>query len=582
MADITLLQLRNRAVMFACCLLVPVIYLWVSYLTTAFVDVKKIRSEQRGMELASLLNDEVFRAYKGGRTRLNEIASEFGVTVDIDLGKLPGEQKFQALKKLQSEIATKSGLILDGDQRTSYLVSAGFVRAPEALQHFAIATGLARTAVGPSHDENSAELTPVLLAAQLGTATSDLDGAAEDLVNSCDCKDAFTQDYQDIKLKLMPFRNRSSKMLSILTSNADHAQAFSDVSDLLTTAELSHSGTAYDSFFTIVAQKINESLAQRLNSMLLKIGIVSAVGLIISLFGVVISFTIYRHSSKATTDLHAALKKSEAERTQSQMMNDEIAGLNVNLASKVDELEQAQNELLRKSRFEQLGQLTATIAHEIRNPMGAIRTSAFIIGKKIGANDSTITAQVQRINIGVARCDKIISQLLDYSRTKKIDAAAGDLDTWISDMLNEEVEHVSPKVHFICDLGIGERMVSFDPTRMRRALMNLINNGVDAMLAAGETADKTQPQISIITRIENGFATITVKDNGPGIAPENMKKIFEPLFTTKGFGTGLGLPAVVQIAEQHGGKLEVSSTVGDGATFKMYLALDSSKVTLAA
>ncbi|HEY5362966.1 MAG TPA: ATP-binding protein, partial [Aestuariivirga sp.] len=520
------------------------------------------------MELASLLNDEVFRAYKGGRTRLNEIASDFGVVIDDDFGRLPGEQKFQALKKLQSEIVTKSGLILDSDQRTSYLVSAGFVRAPEALQHFAIATGLARSAVGPSHDENSDELTPVLLAAQLGAATSNLDSAAEDLVNSCDCKDAFTQDYQDIKLKLMPFRNRSGTMLNILTSNPDHAKALSDVSDLLTTAQLSHSATAYDTFFSIVAQKINESLAQRLRSMLLKIGIVSAVGLLITLFGVVISFTIYRHSSKTTRDLHVALQKSEAERIQSQHMNDEIAGLNGNLASKVDQLEQAQTELLRKSRFEQLGQLTATIAHEIRNPMGAIRTSAFIIGKKIGASDAAITTQVQRINIGVARCDKIISQLLDYSRTKKIDAAVGDLDTWLSDMLNEEVEHISSKVNFICDLGIGERLVSFDPTRMRRAMMNLINNGADAMLAA----EKVQPQICITTRIENGFATITVKDNGPGIAPENMKRIFEPLFTTKGFGTGLGLPAVVQIAEQHGGKLEVSSTEGDGASFKIYLA----------
>ncbi len=578
MAEITLLQLRNRAVMFACCLLLPMLYLWVSYLSAAFVDVKKIKNEQRGMELASLLNDEVFRAYKGGRTRLNEIASDFGVVIDNDFGRLPGEQKFQALKKLQSEIVTKSGLILDSDQRTSYLVSAGFVRAPEALQHFAIATGLARSAVGPSHDENSDELTPVLLAAQLGAATNNLDGAAEDLVNSCDCKDAFTQDYQDIKLALMPFRNRSFTMLNILTSNPDHAKALSDVSDLLTTAQLSHSGTAYDTFFSIVAQKINESLAQRLRSMLIKIGIVSAVGLLITLFGVVISYTIYRHSSKTTRDLHAALQKSEAERLQSQHMNDEIAGLNVNLASKVNELEQAQTELLRKSRFEQLGQLTATIAHEIRNPMGAIRTSAFIIGKKIGASDAAITTQVQRINIGVARCDKIISQLLDYSRTKKIDAAVGDLDTWLSDMLNEEVEHVSTKVNFICDLGIGDRLVSFDPTRMRRAMMNLINNGADAMLAA----EKVQPQICITTRIENGFATITVKDNGPGIAPENMKRIFEPLFTTKGFGTGLGLPAVVQIAEQHGGKLEVSSTEGDGASFKMYLALDVLKETLAA
>lgn len=582
MADLSLRQLRTTAILFAVCLLVPVLYLWASYLSAAFVDVNKIKNEQRGMELASLLNDEVFRAYKGGRTRLNEIASDFGVSIDNDFGRLPGEQKFQALKNLQSEIVTKSGLILDDDQRTIYLISAGFVRAPEALQHFAIATGLARSAVGPSHDENSDELTPVLLAAQLGTATSDLDGAAEDLVNSCDCKDSVSEDYQYIKQKLMPFRNRSGTILNILTSNTDHAKALSQAGDFLTPAELSHSGTAYDAFFSTVAQKINESLAQRLNSMLRKIGIISAVGLLITLIGVVISFAIYRHSSQTSRQLYAALQKSETERSQSQQMNDEIAGLNVNLATKVNELEVAQIELMRKSRFEQLGQLTATIAHEIRNPMGAIRTSAFLIGRKIGESDSSISAQVQRINVGIARCDKIISQLLDYSRTKKIDATVADLDTWLSDMLNEEVENIPAKVHFICDLGIGVRKVSFDPTRLRRALMNLISNAADAMLVGGESIETAQPQICLTTRIEKGFATITVKDNGPGISPENMKRIFEPLFTTKGFGTGLGLPAVEQIAEQHGGKLEVFSELGKGASFKLYLSLSSSKEILAA
>ena len=104
MADITLLQLRNRAIMFACCLLVPVFYLWVSYLSAAFVDVKKIKNEQRGMELAALLNDEVFHAHMDGRARLDELAEKFGIKIDHDISKLPAEQRFQVLKKIQSEI----------------------------------------------------------------------------------------------------------------------------------------------------------------------------------------------------------------------------------------------------------------------------------------------------------------------------------------------------------------------------------------------------------------------------------------------------------------------------------------------
>ena len=99
------------------------------------------------------------------------------------------------------------------------------------------------------------------------------------------------------------------------------------------------------------------------------------------------------------------------------------------------------------------------------------------------------------------------------------------------------------------------------------------------MVGNGEDASRfttAAPRITITTKMNDGFALIAIKDNGIGILPENLEKIREPLFTTKSFGTGLGLPAVDQIVIQHGGVLEIHSELGKGATFTIKLPLQSS------
>jgi signal transduction histidine kinase len=118
--------------------------------------------------------------------------------------------------------------------------------------------------------------------------------------------------------------------------------------------------------------------------------------------------------------------------------------------------------------------------------------------------------------------------------------------------------------------------VPFDPSRLQRAVINLISNASEAMVGNGEDPTRfavAEPCISISTMIVESSAVISVKDNGPGISPENLSKIREPLFTTKSFGTGLGLPAVEQIASQHGGTLEITSELGKGAAFIIRLPL---------
>jgi signal transduction histidine kinase len=268
----------------------------------------------------------------------------------------------------------------------------------------------------------------------------------------------------------------------------------------------------------------------------------------------------------------------EEAKNQALRINDEVAALNTDLASNVAMLRQAQDTIVKKGKMEQLGQLTATVAHELRNPLGAVRTSTFLIQRKIQGKELGIESQLDRINNGITRCDDIITQLLDYSRTKKITAVGTNLDDWMEQIITEESKKLPSSIGLECSLGLSNRLVPIDTARLSRAIINLLSNSVEAMVntntkVIGETT--LDPKIWISTQVVADHAVISVRDNGCGISPENMLRIREPLFTTKNFGTGLGIPAIEQIAEQHGGHLTVESVLGQGATFSLHLPLTS-------
>lgn len=262
------------------------------------------------------------------------------------------------------------------------------------------------------------------------------------------------------------------------------------------------------------------------------------------------------------------------ENMELKRINNEVSRLNAELAQSMKKLQEAQEALLKKGRMEQMGQLTATIAHELRNPMGAIRTSNFLLERKLKGKEHGVEAQIQRINNGIARCDAIITQLLDFSRTKKIVAQSDNLDHWLGNMVTEEVARLASSITVNCNLGLNGQAVPFDRTRLQRAMANLISNAAEAMVGDGDKplpGVSSAPTITIETRLLADHVEIEVSDNGPGMTPDVLAKIKEPLFTTKSFGTGLGVPAVEQIAMQHGGKLLVASEPGKGARFVIWL-----------
>ena len=115
--------------------------------------------------------------------------------------------------------------------------------------------------------------------------------------------------------------------------------------------------------------------------------------------------------------------------------------------------------------------------------------------------------------------------------------------------------------------GAGGRQFTVDSGKLQRALVNLLSNASEAMVGKGNDPSEfttAEPKIIVSTALTERGVEINVIDNGPGISPENLNKIMQPLFTTKSFGVGLGLPAVEKILEQHGGGLEISSAQGSG------------------
>lgn len=253
--------------------------------------------------------------------------------------------------------------------------------------------------------------------------------------------------------------------------------------------------------------------------------------------------------------------------------------LSADLARKLVELKEAQDDIVRKGRMAQLGNLTATVAHEIRNPLGSIRTSSFLLQRKLQGKGLGVDAQIERINSGIARCDGIITQLLDFARTAPPKLQTSGFDAWLETVFEEEASLIPPVVAIACDLYLGETEVAFDTERLRRVIINLMSNASEAMVGKGDDPAQfavAAPRIHISTKRNGAYAEFRISDNGPGMTSEVLDRIREPLFTTKSFGTGLGIPAVEKIVEQHGGTLKIESAPGQGTTVIVRLPLAAS------
>jgi len=266
--------------------------------------------------------------------------------------------------------------------------------------------------------------------------------------------------------------------------------------------------------------------------------------------------------------------------TERKMAEEEVRRLNATLERRVEErtqeLRAAQEELLRSERLATLGRLTATVSHELRNPLAAARTSALVLKQRVDGADEKVHAALGRIERGITRCDRIVDELLDFTRISALESESTPLDSWLEEVIAEQ--NVPETVTLRHDLGLGEAAVLIDPDRLRRAVINVMDNACQAMTEArpaaaddGGRADR----LTVRTRRRNGRIEIEFEDSGPGIPDDLRERIFEPLFSTKSFGAGLGLPVVQQIMEQHGGGIDIETVPAGGTRVCLWLSAET-------
>ena len=241
---------------------------------------------------------------------------------------------------------------------------------------------------------------------------------------------------------------------------------------------------------------------------------------------------------------------------------------------RTQELKSAQDELVKKERLATLGQLTATVSHELRNPLGAMRPSIYVLKKLSTSEDKRVDEALERIDRNINRCDKIIDELLDFTRISDLNVEKISLNSWLENQLQESA--IPENIQIETNYRLENDLITFDPDRLRRAFINVIDNACHSMMDDSKQTVNKNAKLIISTSNSDHKARIEITDTGSGIKKEIMTRIFEPLFSTKGFGVGLGMPTVKQIMTQHNGGIEISSTEGKGTCVTLWLPINKS------
>ena len=228
-------------------------------------------------------------------------------------------------------------------------------------------------------------------------------------------------------------------------------------------------------------------------------------------------------------------------------------------------LVKAREELVKVEKLAAVGELAAGVAHEINNPMAIIRGNAELLQMVIPPEHPD-REEVDTIAQQVGRVEKIVANLLRFARRERTHPGKTFVNRMLDEILNQ-VGHQVPLTGIVIlkEYTVGLAAIEGDPDQLRQVFTNLILNAVHAMPEGGT--------LRIATQLDADSIEIGVEDTGVGIAPENLEQIFNPFFTTRASGTGLGLSLSYGIVKNHGGKIEVASTSGTGSMFRVILPL---------
>jgi signal transduction histidine kinase len=238
-----------------------------------------------------------------------------------------------------------------------------------------------------------------------------------------------------------------------------------------------------------------------------------------------------------------------------------------------------QSQLMRSERLSSIGRLAAGVAHELKNPLGAIRNAIYYIRNALVNNpvletDPHLSEILKLAENEVDGSVMIIGELLDFSRVVNLVPRK----TMINDLMEEipSLVTIPNNIELTLDLDPQVPSAMIDPDRLRQVFVNIVTNGIQAMGQGGKLKIKTGFEIDSFgnDKDQKNMIYVMIEDTGSGIAPWHLTKIFEPLFTTKARGTGLGLAISNNIVEKHGGVIQVTSQQGKGTCFNVKLPLE--------
>ena len=237
------------------------------------------------------------------------------------------------------------------------------------------------------------------------------------------------------------------------------------------------------------------------------------------------------------------------------------------IAEKTNELKQAQERLVRQERLAVMGQLAGGVGHELRNPLAVINNALYMLRLANKDPNSSINDYLNIIDQEVAAANKIITDLLTFARIKPASQNPLNLSTLLDSIF---LKFVPPEnIRIINEITSKIKLVYVDEKQIEQVITNLITNAYQSMPDGGN--------LTIKAKMTGNLLKVDFSDTGIGIPSENLGKIFEPLYTTKAKGIGLGLTISKMLTEINGGKIKVKSKSGQGASFSLFLPVYSEK-----
>jgi signal transduction histidine kinase len=256
---------------------------------------------------------------------------------------------------------------------------------------------------------------------------------------------------------------------------------------------------------------------------------------------------------------HRLAAAGQAERRRAQATARQLEAAN-------QSLREAEAAVRRSERLAALGQLSGGLAHELRNPLGTIRASAEMLRKSVAEENAVAREMAGFIAAEVDRTNSLVSRFLEFARPLELRLEATDVNELLDRAAARlERDGAAGRITIFRNYSPDLSPFPLDAELMERVFYNLLLNAAQASPPGGTITLKTRPA--------DGYAEVSFIDRGSGIDPKHRESIFNPFFTTKPDGVGMGLAIVSKIVDQHGGRIAVESEVGRGSVFRLLLPI---------